>query len=68
MTITENKAICLHCKDVVISTIPTVMMPCQCGHLQIGGGNLDLIRLTKNGMKAAVGVDFTEASIMVFNE
>lgn len=58
----------MHCNDTIESLVEGVFVPCKCGHIKIGGGKKDPIRLLKEDTKAALGVDYIERSVFLFNE
>lgn len=62
--IRQNKARCLHCKDVLVSKEGEgdVEIKCSCGKLTISGGHAFLLRA------GTQGVDYEEMSEMNFED
>ncbi len=58
--IQKNKAKCLHCGDIVLSTPEKKIETCSCGKLTVKGGHSFIMR---NGKR---GVDYEELSVMAY--
>ena len=56
--ITKNKAKCLHCGDIVISTPDKKTDSCTCGTLTVKGGHSYIMRTGKRG------IDYEELSVL----
>ena len=74
--LSENKAQCIACGDIIISEVEGVFKPCSCGKIKIAGGKKDAIRLLlkeprfpfSEYIPAVAGRDYIEMSTYLLNE
>jgi len=59
--IQKNKAKCLHCGDVLISSPDKKVETCSCGKLTVKGGHSFIMRTGKRG------VDYEEMSLFDYS-
>jgi hypothetical protein len=59
--IQKNKAKCLHCGDILISSPDKKVETCSCGKVTVKGGHSFIMRVGKRG------VDYEELSILNYN-
>lgn len=60
--IQKNKAKCLHCGDIVLSTPEKKVETCSCGKLTVKGGHSFIMRTGKRG------IDYEELSFLNYEE
>jgi hypothetical protein len=60
--IQKNKAKCLHCGDVIMSTPDKKVETCSCGKLTVKGGHSYILRTGKRG------VDYEEMSFLNYEQ
>jgi hypothetical protein len=60
--IRKNKAKCLHCHDILISTPENKVKTCSCGILTISGGHSHIIRSGKRNK------DYEELSVLIYDD